>query len=56
MESRLEKIYQGGGLKRIEKEHAKGKMSARERVANLIDAGTNTIEIVPSSLNILCDL
>jgi len=45
MESRLEKIYQGGGLKRIEKEHAKGKMSARERVANLIDAGTNTIEI-----------
>ncbi len=45
MESRLEKIYQGGGLKRIEKEHAKGKMSARERVKNLIDGGTETIEI-----------
>lgn len=45
MESRLEKIYQGGGLKRIEKEHAKGKMSARERVKNLIDSGTETIEI-----------
>ncbi len=45
MESRLEKIHQGGGLKRIEKEHAKGKMSARERVANLIDTGTSTIEI-----------
>jgi len=45
MESRLEKIYQGGGLKRIEKEHAKGKMSARERVNNLIDPGTETIEI-----------
>lgn len=45
MESRLEKIYEGGGLKRMEKEHAKGKMSARERVNTLIDQGTETIEI-----------
>ena len=45
MESRLQKIYLGGGPKRIEKEHAKGKMTARERIAALIDPNTDTIEI-----------
>jgi len=45
MERRLDKIYLGGGQKRIEKLHAKGKMTARERIENLIDVGTNTIEI-----------
>jgi len=45
MESRLQKIYLGGGAKRIEKEHAKGKMTARERIAALIDPKTETIEI-----------
>ena len=45
MENRLEQIYLGGGKKRIEKEHAKGKMTARERVAALIDPGTDTIEL-----------
>ncbi len=45
MENRLEKIYLGGGQKRIDKEHAKGKMTARERVEALIDPGTDTIEI-----------
>lgn len=45
MESRLDKIYKGGGEKRIEKEHSKGKMTARERIAALIDEGTDTIEI-----------
>jgi len=45
MESRLEKIYLGGGQKRIDKEHAKGKMTARERIAALIDPGTDTIEM-----------
>ena len=45
MENRLEKIYLGGGQKRIDKEHAKGKMTARERVATLIDPGTETIEM-----------
>lgn len=45
MEGRLTKIYQGGGQKRIDKEHAKGKMTARERVAALIDPGTETIEM-----------
>ena len=34
---RLEDIYQGGGKKRIAKQHEKGKMTARERVAYLVD-------------------
>ena len=42
---RLEKIYEGGGAKRLEKLHAEGKMSARERVDYLLDAGAPRIEI-----------
>lgn len=45
MENKLEKIYLGGGQKRIDKEHGKGKMTARERVEALIDKNTDTIEI-----------
>lgn len=45
MENRLEQIYLGGGKKRIDKEHEKGKMTARERVAALIDPGSETIEM-----------
>jgi 3-methylcrotonyl-CoA carboxylase beta subunit len=45
MENRLDKIYLGGGQKRIDKEHAKGKMTARERVAALVDPGTDTVEM-----------
>ncbi len=41
----LEKIYEGGGKKRIEKEHAQGKMTARERVQYLLDKNTPQIEI-----------
>jgi methylmalonyl-CoA decarboxylase alpha subunit len=35
-----EKIALGGGAKRIEKQHAKGKLTARERLAHLFDSGT----------------
>ncbi len=45
MERRLEKIYLGGGQKRIEKHHAKGKMTARERINALIDEGSDYLEI-----------
>jgi acetyl-CoA carboxylase carboxyltransferase component len=45
MERRLEKVYLGGGKARIEKLHAKGKMTARERIANLIDKDSETLEI-----------
>ncbi|MEM9930946.1 MAG: carboxyl transferase domain-containing protein, partial [Bacteroidota bacterium] len=41
---RLEKIREGGGPKRIAKQHAKGKMTARERVAALCDEGTEFLE------------
>ncbi len=42
---RLEKIYLGGGEKRIAKQHAKGKMTARERIDYLIDKDSNFLEI-----------
>lgn len=41
----LDKILEGGGKKRVEKLHAEGKMSARERIAYLLDAGKPQIEI-----------
>jgi len=45
MERRLEKIYLGGGAKRIEKHHSKGKMTARERVDALVDPDSRYFEI-----------
>ncbi len=45
IKKRLAKIYLGGGKIKIEKLHAKGKMTARERIEYLIDTGTNTLEI-----------
>ncbi|MCR9289526.1 MAG: acyl-CoA carboxylase subunit beta [Bacteroidetes bacterium] len=41
----LVKIRLGGGIKKIEKLHKKGKMSARERIDYLLDDGTESIEI-----------
>jgi 3-methylcrotonyl-CoA carboxylase beta subunit len=45
VKQRLEKIYKGGGDKRIAKQHAQGKLTARERVAALLDKGAPQIEI-----------
>lgn len=45
MESKLSEVYLGGGKKRIEKQHAKGKLTARERIDLLLDSGANQIEI-----------
>jgi 3-methylcrotonyl-CoA carboxylase beta subunit len=42
---KLEKIHQGGGTKKIEKEHALGKMTARERIQFLLDKNSEQIEI-----------
>ena len=39
------KLRQGGGPERIAKLHKQGKLSARERVENLCDAGTRFLEI-----------
>jgi len=41
----LEKIMEGGGKKRLEKLHGEGKMSARERIAYLLDEDKPQIEI-----------
>jgi acetyl-CoA carboxylase carboxyltransferase component len=45
MEQRLQKIYEGGGKKRIEKLHEQGKMSARERIDFLLDKNTPRFEM-----------
>src|SRR5271154_5741175 len=40
-----EQIYLGGGAKAIEAQHKKGRMTARERVAKLIDPGSRFFEL-----------
>lgn len=40
MNAKKEHIMQGGGQARIEKQHAKGKQTARERINKLFDEGT----------------
>jgi 3-methylcrotonyl-CoA carboxylase beta subunit len=42
---RFTKVKLGGGQKRIDKHHEKGKMTARERVDYLLDAKAKSIEI-----------
>ena len=42
---KMEKIYLGGGKKRLEKEHAKGKLTARERIDYLLDKNKPQYEI-----------
>lgn len=41
----LEKVYLGGGEKKIEKLHSRGKMTARERIDYLIDDDTYFFEV-----------
>ncbi|MCA0426058.1 MAG: acyl-CoA carboxylase subunit beta [Bacteroidetes bacterium] len=45
LETRLDKIYQGGGAKAAAKQKEKGKMLARERVNYLLDKDSPQIEI-----------
>jgi 3-methylcrotonyl-CoA carboxylase beta subunit len=45
MNSRLEKIYDGGGKKAIAKQKEKGKLTARERIQYLIDKDSIFVEI-----------
>ena len=40
-----DRLRQGGGPARIEKQHRAGKMTARERIAGLIDPGAFFLEI-----------
>ena len=45
LRKKLAKVKLGGGAKRIEKHHAKGKMTARERIDFLLDPKKKSIEI-----------
>ena len=45
MKHRLNRIYLGGGQKKIDKQHSKGKMTARERIEYLLDEDTPVVEI-----------
>ena len=40
-----ERLREGGGAARIEKQHAAGKLTARERIAALLDPGARFLEI-----------
>src|SRR5262249_39151157 len=45
IKSEEEKIKQGGGVKAIEGQHKKGRLTARERIAKLIDAKSEFFEL-----------
>jgi len=45
LEQQLLKIYEGGGKKRVEKLHASGKLTARERIELLLDPNSEQVEI-----------
>jgi acetyl-CoA carboxylase carboxyltransferase component len=45
MKNQEEIICQGGGGKAIESQHKKGRLTARERIAKLIDAGSHFFEL-----------
>src|SRR5689334_12137219 len=45
LKQKLDKIHDGGGKKNIEKQHAQGKLTARERIKYLVDKDSRTIEV-----------
>lgn len=45
LQAKYEQVKLGGGAKRIEKEHAKGKLTARERIDYLRDENTDFLEV-----------
>ena len=45
LKTKLQKVQQGGGPKKIESQHKKGKLTARERIAYLTDEGSEFLEI-----------
>jgi len=45
LKKRLLKVYQGGGKDKLDKQHAKGKLTARERIDYLLDPNTKSLEI-----------
>ncbi|MEN9640423.1 MAG: hypothetical protein RLZZ262_2292 [Bacteroidota bacterium] len=45
LQRKLDQVFLGGGKSRIEKEHEKGKLTARERIDYLLDRNSKRIEI-----------
>ena len=45
MEREQEKLREGGGVKAIESQHGKGRLTARERIGLLVDPGTELLEL-----------
>ncbi len=45
LKRRLDDVYDGGGKAKIKKQHDKGKMTARERIENLLDKNSESIEV-----------
>lgn len=45
LRQRIAVISEGGGTARVEREHARGKMTARERIANLVDTPEDFLEL-----------
>ena len=45
MYARADEVKLGGGIKRIEREHKRGKLTARERIAKLVDDETEFTEL-----------
>ncbi|WP_186754779.1 acyl-CoA carboxylase subunit beta [Echinicola salinicaeni] len=45
LQEKIKQVKLGGGEKRIAKEHAKGKLTARERIEYLLDDGVHFLEI-----------
>jgi len=45
LDTKLKKVKLGGGEKKIESQHKKGKLTARERIAYLVDSETDFLEI-----------
>ncbi len=45
LEKKLHQVQEGGGSKRVEREHKKGKLTARERIDYLRDPDTEFLEI-----------
>ena len=45
LQLKIDKIHLGGGEKKIKKHHSKGKLTARERIAFLLDKDTDYVEM-----------
>ncbi|BDD15460.1 methylcrotonoyl-CoA carboxylase [Marivirga tractuosa] len=45
LKHKLEKVYLGGGKKKIASQHEKGKLTARERIDYLVDDGSEFLEV-----------